>query len=89
MCRRARGRGDYLSGGRSKGYYVKHECENPTWTHLVIQASTVNGVGGDVRWDVRPWARPHVQAQLRGQLSPVWELNPFRTVHEKMRRPLL
>eukprot|EP00969_Alexandrium_andersonii_P348477 15408921-Alexandrium_andersonii.AAC.1 len=49
----------------------------------------MNGVGGNAQWDQRPWERLGVQNQVRGQLSPKWEITPFSAVNERMCRPLV
>eukprot|EP00969_Alexandrium_andersonii_P333012 14717139-Alexandrium_andersonii.AAC.1 len=78
-----------MSGGRRQGYTVVQDCEDLPWTHLVIQAATINGLGGNVQWDHQPWARVGGQNQVRDQLSPNWEISPFRAVDRRMNSPLV
>eukprot|EP00969_Alexandrium_andersonii_P101965 4500790-Alexandrium_andersonii.AAC.1 len=86
---RARYDANYLAGGGVQGYRTKFACERPSWTHLVIQAATVNGLSGSVRWNDNPGAWPPTEGMLCDQLSPLWELNPMRILDPKMCRPLV
>eukprot|EP00969_Alexandrium_andersonii_P273897 12105783-Alexandrium_andersonii.AAC.1 len=85
---RARYAEDYLKGGSAKGYTTQFDCERPSWTHLVIQAATLNGLSGSVKWNDKPEARLPDQWQIRDQLPPKWEVNPFRALNSKVCRPL-